>query len=198
MKSTRERIVSISFNLFMQKSYKEVTIKEIVQKAGVSQGAFFHYFKNKEELFQEIVEDFLSSIIGAFNSMGKDSLHQFYRDYADFFSRSFFIEDDGEEGCALSLNFFALCSEALKRFPSFRGKLLKAHQIELNIWEDMIRLAKINGEIESSMKDKEIANIFIHISDGVGLRSIFRESSNENVRDILLTLWDSLYEDLKK
>ncbi|SNT22464.1 transcriptional regulator, TetR family [Anaerovirgula multivorans] len=198
MKNTRERIVSISFILFMQKSYKEVTIKEIVQKAGVSQGAFFHYFKNKEELFQEIIDDFLSSIIGAFNSMSKDSLYQFYHDYADYFIRSFSIENDGEKESILSLNFFAFCFEALKRFPSFRGKLLKAHQIELNTWEDMIRLAKVNGEIKSPMKDKEIANIFIHISDGVGLRSIFMESSNEDARDILLTLWDSLYEDLKR
>ena len=58
MNSTKEHILKIALILFLQKSFKEVTMKEIVQKTGLSKGAFYHYFSSKEELFNEIIHTF--------------------------------------------------------------------------------------------------------------------------------------------
>jgi len=45
MNDTREHILKVAFNLFLLKSYKEVTMAELVEKTGMSKGAFYHYFK---------------------------------------------------------------------------------------------------------------------------------------------------------
>ncbi|OIP04989.1 MAG: hypothetical protein AUJ97_01965 [Bacteroidetes bacterium CG2_30_32_10] len=60
MNDAREHILKTSLLLFLQKSYKDVTMSEIVEKTGFSKGAFYHYFTSKEELFKEIASNFFS------------------------------------------------------------------------------------------------------------------------------------------
>ena len=63
MKETKEHILRESCALFLQKSFKEVTMKEIVKTTQMSKGAFYHYFKNKEQIFLEIVDSIYSTVI---------------------------------------------------------------------------------------------------------------------------------------
>ena len=58
MNDSKEHILLASLNLFLQKNFKEVTIKEIVEITGLSKGAFYHYFQSKEQLFEEVMEHF--------------------------------------------------------------------------------------------------------------------------------------------
>jgi AcrR family transcriptional regulator len=46
MSDSRTHILETAANLFMQKSYKEVTMKEIVDKTGLSKGAFYLHFRS--------------------------------------------------------------------------------------------------------------------------------------------------------
>lgn len=198
MNNTRENIVNISFTLFVQKSYKEVTIKEIVEKAGVSQGAFFHYFKSKEQLFKEIVDNALSSVMGIFYSrLSKDSLYLFYHDYINIFLDSIFVKSVIGEGEEFGINYFSLIFEALKIFPDFQEKLSQSQQVELDSWKEIINIAKNKGEIKSVIEDEQIANIFICLSDGIGMRCVLKKSSSEFMRSVLLSTWDSFYCSLK-
>ncbi len=43
--NTREHILKVSLYLFLQKGFKEVTMREIVEKSEMSKGAIYHYFK---------------------------------------------------------------------------------------------------------------------------------------------------------
>ena len=47
---TRERIVRAALKHFVEKGYKETSIKKIADEAGVSMGATYVHFKNKEDL----------------------------------------------------------------------------------------------------------------------------------------------------
>ncbi|ABR47540.1 transcriptional regulator, TetR family [Alkaliphilus metalliredigens QYMF] len=197
MTDTRERIVEIAVKLFMQKSFKEVTIKEIVEKTGVSQGAFFHYFKTKEDLFLEIIGNVLSSADGYYDSLTKDSLQQFYSQYIHTFLGNFLPEfistEDGDSG----MNYFALYFEAIKIFPDFKHKIADIHEIEFNNWKSVVSKARANGEISTVMKDEEIAKMFINSGDGLALHSIYMGYSKEDATNKWIALWDSFYEVLK-
>lgn len=46
-----KRIIKTSFEVFALNDYKKASTNMIVQKAGVSRGILYHYFKDKEELF---------------------------------------------------------------------------------------------------------------------------------------------------
>jgi len=52
-KDTKQQILKSAFELFTTKSYHEVSIDEIIKKAGVSKGGLFHYFSSKYILARE-------------------------------------------------------------------------------------------------------------------------------------------------
>jgi len=52
---TRELILSKSFQLFLNKGYREILINNIIGECGISKGVFYHHFKSKEELYQEVL-----------------------------------------------------------------------------------------------------------------------------------------------
>lgn len=52
---TRERIVECARELFNRRGFAEVSIDEIMQRAGLTRGGFYNHFKAKEELFAEAI-----------------------------------------------------------------------------------------------------------------------------------------------
>ena len=56
---TRKQIINAAFKLFAAKGIHGTTSTEIAQKAGISTGSFYAYFKNKKTLLLEMLEDYL-------------------------------------------------------------------------------------------------------------------------------------------
>lgn len=52
----RQELLNKSFELFAQKGYAAVTMRQIAEEIGVSTGTLYHYFPSKESLFEELVE----------------------------------------------------------------------------------------------------------------------------------------------
>ena len=50
---TKQKIFYCAVSLFAQKSYENVTVQDICDKAEVSVGAFYHHFKSKENIINE-------------------------------------------------------------------------------------------------------------------------------------------------
>ncbi|MCX7775952.1 MAG: TetR/AcrR family transcriptional regulator [Spirochaetaceae bacterium] len=59
---TRQRLIEAAIDLFSSKWYGMVSVAEICRSAGVSNGAFYRYFNNKEEIFRAILEHVVTSI----------------------------------------------------------------------------------------------------------------------------------------
>ena len=55
---TRNRIFECATDLFARESYEKVKISDICHAAGVSTGAFYHYFATKENILNEGYRDF--------------------------------------------------------------------------------------------------------------------------------------------
>ncbi|PLZ95790.1 TetR family transcriptional regulator [Fischerella thermalis CCMEE 5268] len=53
----RKELLMKSFDLFAQKGYAAITMREIAKELGVSTGTLYHYFPNKEALFLQLVEE---------------------------------------------------------------------------------------------------------------------------------------------
>jgi AcrR family transcriptional regulator len=56
MKSRKERIIHSAKILFAKKGFAATGLREIADKAGVSLGNIYNYFKNKESIFDEIFD----------------------------------------------------------------------------------------------------------------------------------------------
>jgi AcrR family transcriptional regulator len=206
MNDSKEHIITVASKLFLQKNFKEVTMKEIVDKTGLSKGAFYHYFESKEQLFLEVLDYIFTNImIHFYNKYSKESFYKFYHDYADgskvLFTNYFdkFKDGENENESEFKMNYFSLAFDALKLFPEFRDKMTISFQQELEIWQGCIKNAREKGEIRSTMTDEQIAQIFIFLGDGVAVHNIlfgynFEKSTSPT---LYLSLWDSFYDQIK-
>jgi AcrR family transcriptional regulator len=72
---TRERLYLISMDLFLNKGFDETTMRDLAEAAGLTPGAFYYHFPNKEavvqEFYQRSFEVFESASRAAFASTEK-------------------------------------------------------------------------------------------------------------------------------
>ena len=54
---TRERILAEALRLFGERGYARVSIEEIAEAAGVTKGAVYHWFSDKDDLGRELQHD---------------------------------------------------------------------------------------------------------------------------------------------
>ena len=82
MNDTKQLILKTAIRLFLQKTFREVTMNEIVDATGLSKGAFYHYFTSKEELFLETVSNYVEGTMTMdWSGYSKSSLYDFFNDY---------------------------------------------------------------------------------------------------------------------
>lgn len=61
----RKELLSKCFDLFAQKGYGSITMRQIAQEMGVSTGTLYHYFPSKEALFEQLVEEISQQDVSA-------------------------------------------------------------------------------------------------------------------------------------
>ena len=56
-KETKEKIFQAAKEIIQKSGYENLSIKNICEKAGVSNGSFYHHFKTKDDLLSYYIED---------------------------------------------------------------------------------------------------------------------------------------------
>jgi AcrR family transcriptional regulator len=54
--ATREALLTAARSLFAEHGYAGVATEEVVRRAGVTRGALYHYFRDKQDLFRAVFE----------------------------------------------------------------------------------------------------------------------------------------------
>ncbi|KAA8482872.1 TetR family transcriptional regulator [Arcticibacter tournemirensis] len=197
MEDSRQYILKTAYQLFLQKSYKAVTFKELMQKTGFSKGAFYHYFQSKEHIFEAIIDCYLSIFASVdFGELSQVSLRRFINDYFKVLKKnqaklSFVAPEGTDKG-----NHYLLIFEALRIIPDFKDKVHAYHKDEMNAWIDIIKAARAVGEIKSDISDRQLARLFINSSDGAVLRWMMSGQAGDVIKDIE-EVWKNLYALLK-
>lgn len=71
-KPDRERvIIDAALKVFSRKGYADTRMADIAREAGMSYGLIYHYFENKEKLFDAIVEGWWKGFHDALEALGK-------------------------------------------------------------------------------------------------------------------------------
>lgn len=59
---TVQKILDVSYRLFLEKGYDHTTIQDIVNEMGMSKGAVYHHFKSKEEILDRIEDQYYAGV----------------------------------------------------------------------------------------------------------------------------------------
>lgn len=175
-------------------------MKEIVRETGLSKGAFYHYFESKEMLFYEIIDHFFTSILEFdFDQLPSHSLQSFYHANAEQLNTlrfQFLVNEKDQAEDFITLNFFSLLFDAFKLFPEFRKQMEAYHRKEMKAWTGVIKKARASGEIQSPLRDEQIAQIFLFTSDGLTM-NLTMDSNTANLDQRLASIWDNFYKTLE-
>ncbi len=138
---TVAKILSVAEDLFLAKSYAEVTMDQIADKSGVTKGALYHHFSSKEALYLALMQTDLAAkkaVFGEALDAGadcRDSLRRLTRAYFDL-PRS---KSDIIKLVRRDANIFD---------RSVRGKLVRAYQAALpELVESVMREGIRSGEL---------------------------------------------------
>ena len=89
-KNTHEKILNNALEMFLENGYQNTSLRDLCKKSDVTTGAFYKHFKDKEDLFSEIVRPLIDKIDNYFlvntnrfldASTSRDNLHDFYKAY---------------------------------------------------------------------------------------------------------------------
>jgi len=115
-KEKQDKIINVAIEELKICNYKEITIDNIVMKAGISKGSFYQYFTNKDDLYKHIF-----SIYG---EMKKEVLELIEIEPTEMELKSYLckivihgqnFEDELDDDHMLKHKFFNECSQELKK-----------------------------------------------------------------------------------
>lgn len=166
--STRENILISSFRVFLEKGYEKATMNELVKASKVSKGAFYHYFKGKEELFDEAINEYffaLASPVFQFEISEEKSFLENVQSYLN--ERNTEVAKIMQQlELTFNANYMNIVLEAMQLFEHHKKRSLELLDIELNMHQRIIETAQQKGEVKADLDASLLAKHFYFLLDG--------------------------------
>ncbi len=67
---TRDKLGDALVALMQEKNFEEITVQEVLDRAGVGRSTFYMHYRDKDDLFLSDVEDFLEKVSKALKQQG--------------------------------------------------------------------------------------------------------------------------------
>ena len=192
---TRAHIVQCAFRLFVQHSYKEVTLAQLTKAAGLSKGALYHYFDSKEHLFEAVVDTyFLSMQEKCYHGLAEaPSLHAYFYDYLTHMGTIFESFGDIFQDEPLPvLNMYQLSFDAFRYLEGVSAKAQVQQAAEHVLWQAAISRSMASGELRTDLDAAQLAKILLSLLDGVAIRLVMEQRMLDYAHE-LIPQFESLY-----
>lgn len=182
MKSTdkKQEILEAAMLVIRTQGIEKTTVREIASQAGVTTGAVYHYYKNKEELFQDIINEsihFSQKVILAAGS-GKKTQQEIFDEIADNVRRRLQKEDEQKL-------HIALLGDLISKNDKNKERVVKNYKMTIKNAGDLFGPA---SGIENDKYKYLMASFFVAALDGMAIqRSLgVYPASEDTVIDIFI------------
>ncbi len=162
---TKEQLVKQALQFFASNDYERSSLNDIAEALGVTKGAIYHYFKNKDDLFYASVNRLLDMMEGWFvDAMPRDIPLKKLLD--NLFRIDETMTEMGEssgfgEAVTDYKNIMYLFLAALKKFPDLRERLDDIYTGFRGALADVMAKAVEKGKIR---KDTDIEAVTYEIT----------------------------------
>jgi len=87
MISTKEKILQVAYESFAEQGYAQTSLSQIANQVGIQKGSIFSHFKNKDEIFKEVldqkVEQYTSHMEYIFTTYKEENVEVLYKKYIE-------------------------------------------------------------------------------------------------------------------
>ncbi len=160
---TRNRIYNAAVELMERKGFDNITIAEISRAAGVSIGAFYHYFESKNDILAEIfyrADEYFSTQVAP--RLGEKPVPEQILEFFDHYARF-----NVASGVAMVRQLF----NPRVRFFAWEDRPMLA------LLRELIRKGQERGEIRADMSPEEMVRFLFVVARGVVFDWGLREGS---------------------
>ncbi|MGQ1948444.1 TetR/AcrR family transcriptional regulator [Geofilum sp. OHC36d9] len=160
-KNTKELIIEKASELFLTKNYEAVSINEISKVCGLTKGALYHHFVNKEDLFNDVINKFISDAkieIGANSQNVKQFIKTSLKSTNDLLTK---LMGAGHE--SIPVNIASLAVEAKRHSPHFTNQMLDYLNQSVNQWKQALTKSIEEKNIRADIDVDTFATLFFQI-----------------------------------
>jgi AcrR family transcriptional regulator len=209
-KDTEDKIYRAAYKLFISKPYEMVTVREMESAINMTRGAIFHYVKDKEQLFREVIERYYLKTQDIYNRVGEDVLEkditllQFIDIYIAGVEKTVnkLYTDAGVDKNNLDKQqlmshldrfYISLLLNAGFYLNDFVEKMDSLLRIEKNTWLFFIQKGIEKGEIKPNTDVKLFSELFMSIYFGKALRDSLKNGiSTTGLKDLFLGIYNKI------
>lgn len=164
----REKILLKALELYMIEGYANVSITDLQAALNMGRGTLYYYFKDKDELFQEVVDEFLIKPKQRALDKVRDTatIPEMIEAMLSYLDQLREFRDQVENKNINTSNVVMVMYTAYTRFPDLYKKARKMYERELSLWKQAIKNSLRAGTICGDVPVEITAHMFLHIKDG--------------------------------
>jgi len=172
MKYSKEYILRRAFDVFLNKGYDSTSISVLQEELGMSRGAMYRYYKNKEELFISVIDEYVFKI---FDKLLQDINYEYTipQMIEDNYRRTkYLLAAFMKAGVThtIFLNYTALMIQAAKYYPDFLTRFKQIRSKILFCWkkavENSIRVGGVRPNVDVNIMSVLFCNVSHEESSG--------------------------------
>lgn len=189
---TREKILEAGAEAIAAKSFNSCGLAEILEKAGVPKGSFYHYFQSKEEFGVALIErdaaDFMEMLRPIVSDRHRPPLERLRAVFEG--ARDECVANGAERQCMI----VKLAMEASQLSEPVHTAVKSAYAQWSAVLAQVIREAQAAGDVGRKQDPDKLANLLVMLWEGATIRMQV-DRSPEPVNDFLSFVFDSLLRD---
>lgn len=177
---TKTAILRTALKLFIENGYSGTSIKNITDAMGITKGALYHHYKNKDDIYVNALDLFMKWSGHWFKEriQKAENLRELLNIYFDF-SDYFPVETTDD----VYNDRWSLILDAIKRFPPVKTSVKKNYYGNISLIKQHIEHAVKTGEISKSVDSDSIAKQIIFITDGLFFYSVISGDEKELIKE---------------
>jgi AcrR family transcriptional regulator len=164
MLTKREAILRVAAGFFADKGYNETSMAEVARASGVAQGTIFYHFKNKEELFVAVLDEFRAGVMREFENHLQDNSKTGLETVEDALNFYLFLAGSMEDWFRILHRHHAY--ELARRNPVCRSHLEAIYSCFVDVFERAILQGQRDGSIRA-MPTRKVALLLFSMADGL-------------------------------
>jgi len=194
---SKENIIKVAFILFLEKGYKEVTIKNIMEATNLSKGAIYHHFNSKEEIYEATLNMYYFKILNTdiaemIKGDFRTDMKTLYTFAAELFSE---IEHLSENGLDFPIrNFFSFQLES-ETHQKVRHQILETLDHYRKDVQAMVRHAMDTKQIRNDLDIEAVAFQLISMMEGLALN---HSTVKGDIKNVLLIKYKQVFDNYFK